>query len=110
MVDHAFEFHSCLLRSGFSEHPAGCQHPRVQRRADDRIPLDQGFNLFITELPDMRHQRSAILMTCPDRPGENIQRLPETIIAKVRGIENETDPLHLFEELAACGIESSGGV
>src|SRR5436190_21278642 len=98
VIDHAFELQSCRLGRGFAAHPAGHEHPGIERNADNSAAVNQRSKLFVAELPQVGHERPAILMTCPDRAGKAIERFLETLVIEMSHIENHSEPLDFLEQ------------
>ena len=66
--------------------------PRPIERAD----------LLVGELPVVRDQRAAVRVARPHRPREHVERLPEALVAEVRRVEDDAEPIHLAQQLAAA--------
>ena len=81
--------------------PAVNHHDGVKGHADHRASLDQRPDLIVSELAIPVRQSAAIVVARPNRSGVVSQRIPEAFIAKMRGIENDAQPFHLFQQLAA---------
>jgi hypothetical protein len=91
------------LRRRFSADPIWNEHPRIERRADDRAARDEFTELLIAELPHVRDQRAAVLMTRPDGAVKEIERVPKSVVAEVRRIKYQSEAVNLADEFAtAC--------
>src|SRR2546429_6533300 len=87
MLDDFLQGQTRALRRRLLAHPAGDQHPGIQRRANHRAALDERLDLLVAELPIVRHERATILVACPHRTGEQIKRFPEAVIAEMCHVE-----------------------
>src|SRR5215472_15540346 len=87
--------------------PTVDHHNGVEGHADHRPALDDRFDLLVCELPVPVSQRAAVVMAGPQRPGVAPQRILETLVAEMGHIQNDSQPLHLFEQFAALFAVSS---
>ena len=110
VIDHVFRASRRRLGRRLAAHPAGHEHPRVERRADHGVALDEIADLVVGELAVVRHQRAAILWLAHTGPLKVIQRLPEAVIAEVSDIEDDAEPLHLAQQFAAARVEAAARV
>ena len=110
MINDSVQLQTDRFRRRFPADPARHHHPRVQRRADHPAALDECLDLFVAELAIVRHQRAAVLMACPDSTVEQIERFPEAIVAKMRHVENHSQPFSFLEQLATLCVEPAAGV
>src|SRR4051812_38940776 len=107
VVDHRFERDAKRLWSRFSPHPARHQHPRIERRPDNRPTADQLADLIVRELPVVRDERPAIRVTGPHSALEMIEGFPKTVVAEVRHIKDDSKPLHLAKKLTSTDADST---
>src|SRR5438105_9461615 len=98
VVDNFFEITIHFSRHGLPTDPIWYQHPRVKCRADHRISFDQHTDLIVAELPVVIHECTTIIVTGPNISVEMIDRLPESIIAKMSDIQDDIKSLHLFQQ------------
>ena len=91
--------HAGRLRGRHAAFPAGDQHPRVECRADHAAALDHALELPVAELPVARHEGAAIAVAGPDCAAENIHRLVKRLVAQMRHVENNAEPLHLAQQV-----------
>ena len=68
------------------------------------------FNLLVRELPAVRDQRPAVVVARPHRPPEQLEALPEALVAEVRHVEDDVQPLHLAEQRPAVLSNPAAGV
>lgn len=73
VIDEVLERYAGASRRRLPTNPARHQHPRIQRDADDRIAFDQCPHHFITQMPIVGHQRSRVVMACPDGAFEEFE-------------------------------------
>src|SRR5688572_14852051 len=107
MLDHLFQLQARGLRRSLTANPIRNHHPRIQRRANNRAPAKEFLELTIVKLAIMWRERSGVGMARPDRSLENIHRLPETRVAKMRRIEDESEPAHHLEQFATAGADAA---
>src|SRR5438552_7914920 len=107
MFRHFGKSHPRAGGSAFSFDPTRPEHPGIERRPDDRAPLDQRRDLVVAELTMVRHQRASVPMAGPDRTVEVVLSFPKTFIAKMGRIENDPEPVHLLQQFAAGAPEPS---
>ena len=93
------------LRRRLAAHPAGHDHPGVERRADDRAARDELADLIVGELTVVVDERAAVRVARPHRPAKMIERVAEALVAEVRRVEDHAEPIHLAQELAAARAE-----
>ena len=72
--------------------PAGNHHDGIEGHAQDAAPLNHRLDLIVRELTVPRSQRAAVLMTGPQRPVVNIERIPEAFVAQMRHIQDDSQP------------------
>ena len=83
-------------------HPVRHDHPGVERGADDRAARDQLADVLVRELAIVRDDRAAVGMARPDRAAEVVERVAEAVVAEVRRVEDDVQPLHLAQQLVAA--------
>ena len=81
--------------------PAVDHHDRIERHADDCTPLDEFHDLFVGELAVPIREGAAIVMARPHGAAEMIERIAHGLIAEVRDIEDDAEPFHFLQQLAA---------
>ena len=110
MVDGPFEGRPGLFRTGLPFLPAGDHHPGVERGAEDGPARDELLDLLVVELPVAGDELAAVLVAGPDGAVVMLKGLPEALIAQVRGVENDVEPVHLREQLATVWTEAAVGM
>ncbi len=101
VIRHRLQRDAQGLRSAAAPLPSGHQHPGIEHGTDDGVACNQLAKLIVGELPVVRHEGAAVRVAGPDRPVEMIKGLPEAVVAEVGDVEDDAQPLHLPEELAA---------
>ena len=107
VVDDPFERHAGALGRRLAAHPAGHDHPRVERRADDGAAVDELADLIVGELPVVVDERAAVRVAGPDVAAEMVERVAKALVAEMRGVEDHPEPFHLAHQLAAARAEVS---
>ena len=92
---------------------SGVDLPRTQPgtsiQASNATPMtaprcDELADLIVGELTVVGHERPAVGMARPDRAAEKIERLAKALVAQMGHVEDDAEPLHLAQQLAAaCG-------
>src|SRR5688572_174155 len=96
MVNYLFKVavHACRRR--FFSYPIWHEHPGIQYPANYSSPVYQFFQLVIIKLPVMVNECSAIVMASPNVASKIIHGLPETIVTKMRCVEDDIQPFHFL--------------
>src|SRR5690606_27288777 len=110
MISQLFEVAIHFFGCALPFYPARYHHPGIQRATNYGAPFYQGFDHFIAELAVMVYQRAAQVMTGPYRPVKMVERLPEGIVAQMRGVENDIQPLHFAEQGKTISIYFTRGI
>ena len=110
VVEEVFEFELFFFRGGLPSLPPRNHHPRIQTAADDGSAFNQEFDLFVRELSIVRNESAAIGVAGPDGAVKVIERLAETVIAEMGGIENEIKMLHFRQQFATARPQTTSGV
>jgi len=97
MLEQSLQLKTDGLGRRLAAHPARRQHPPIQCHADDRVPLDERLDLFIGKLAVMRNKRATVGVAGPDAPFKVVKRLPKTLIAQMRCIENNAKSFQFLE-------------
>ena len=105
VVDDPLERHAGAFGRRFASHPAGDDHPRVERRADDGAARDELADLVVVELPVVVDDRAAVRVARPDVATEMVESVAKTLVAEMRGVEDHPETFHLADELAAARAE-----
>src|SRR5690606_30789632 len=82
----------------------------IQRPAYYGAAGDQLLYLVVAELAVMIYQRAAIVVAGPYMPVEMIQRVPEAVIAEMRGIQDNVKALHFLQQRMALRGHDAGSV
>ncbi len=109
VVDAVRDPHVGRLGSGLATDPTNMQHPGIEGHANHGVAGDQGADLFVTELTLMGNERSAVIVTGPDRPVEQIQRFPEGLVGQMRAVQDHVEFAHLPQQIASEGCEAAFG-
>ena len=96
-------------RASFCRGPSRDDHPGVERRADDRAAVDERADLLVVELPLVGTSERQLLWLAQTGPSKD-RAPPESFVGEVGGVEDDAQPLHLAQQLAAESIEAAGGV
>src|SRR5262245_18251658 len=83
------------------------KHPAVKRDANDALALDQHLCLLVCQLPLVGDERAIVVMAGEHRAVIPVHGLVETLIRKMRHVEDHADALHLLEERLARRKEAS---
>src|SRR5262245_41480735 len=95
---------------GATAHPSRYDHPGVERKADYRSSFNQYSQLFVAELAVMRDDAPAIIMAGPHMPLKVPHGLPESVVAQMRGVEYDAEPLHFFQQRQTGGAHFPGRI
>ena len=90
--------------------PARDHHDRVERHAQHAAPFDDRADLVVGELAIPGGEGAAVLVRGPDWSVEDLEGLPEVLVAEMGDIENHPEAIHLFEEAFATGGEGATGI
>src|SRR6266567_2606803 len=104
------ESYAARLRRGLPPDPAGNQHPRIERAPNHRFTGNQFPKLLVAELAHVGNERPAVLMAGPERAAKKIERLPKTLVAKMRDIENKAKPFDFPQQFASKRVQSAAGL
>ena len=111
VVDHVRQLHAGLLRRGLAAHPAGHHHPGVERAR--RSPRRARSSALICSSVNCRWSGTSarqLLWLAQTGPSKHFQRLPKALVAQVRGVEDDAQPLHFGEQFAAEAVSPPAGV
>ena len=73
-------------------------------------PRDQLLDLLVVELAVAGNELATVLVAGPDGAVVMLKGLPEALVAQVRGVENDVEPVHLREQLATAWTEAAVGM
>ena len=110
VVDHHGKITVHPPRCRRAADPARHHHPRIEGATDHGAAADQCLDHLVGELPVVVDEGAAVIVAGPDRPGEEVERLPEGCVAEVRGVEDHPQSIHFGDQFPSGGIERRRGI